>query len=654
MNIEERSGWRLPERYGEPMLMATSAAGNEENWALLRELGFSIFQTDSDHLTTNEVAPGVWDWTHYDAALATARQYGGYWQFFTHFAFPPPWYRTSPDYVRMACLEHHQTVEAWSIWAPGVDAFIDRGYQALAEHYGAGPEGIYAFYIGIHGDYGECMYPAACRMGEPGQRRDWIQRFGNEHNHYGYWCDDPYARASFSAYLQQKYGALDMVNLVFHTHWPNWEVVEYPAYTANNRRAWLDFIQWYYDSMSDFTARVFSIARRHFPHNLMMVPIGGGDEDPRIGQDNTRLPKICARYNVHARSTHGGSLPFPRNYAKVKRIATASKFYGVPFWTEPPSRISYEGEVARFFEAVSCGEIGYWDWGANPLQSPQAFRRYGSLLTYEKPLVDVALFFPQTQHRLAAGVGGPSFPQHFEESAAAIRDVLDWDVLDEQLIQDGALAPYRVLVLFEGNVIEETALEQILAWIKAGGLLVSLDFGPIETVDGEHGYYNHLFGLTGSTRRVNPVIDAAAMPCKVTVPKFKHLAAVKDLRLNGAYLGLAPQAQALATTGDNAAAIWAVPHGKGYAIYFAGNWEERTLYYELLRDVVYNASALDPALVDALPINDEWDGVYTTLLEGNQVLFYNQTKQHITKTFRGQSLILEPVSLAKMTLAHIS
>jgi hypothetical protein len=650
MNLDDRSGWRLPEKIGEPMLLSTTIATNEADWTLLRDLGFTLFQTDSEHLSTNEVAPGKWDWTTYDAMLDAVRRNGGNWLFFPHFAYPPPWYCSSPDFVRIACLEHHQTVDQWSIWAPGVDAFYERGYRALAEHYGTSSEGIYAFFLGIHGDYGEACFLCACRTNEPSQRPDWLRRFGNDHNHYGYWCDDPYARASFRGYLKQKYSNLEMVNLVYHTHWSAWEAVEFPTTSVNNRHAWLDFIQWYYDSLTDFAERVAGIARRYFPRTLMMVGLGGGDENPQLGQDNTRLPQVCARHNIHVRSTHGGFLPFPRNYARVKRIATASKFYGAPFWTEPPSLISYEGEIARFFEAISCGEVGYWDHIPNPLRAPEAFQRFGSLLTYEKPLVDVALFFPQTQHRLDSGAGGPGFPLHFEEGAAAVRDVMDWDVVDEQLIQDGALASYRMLILFDGKVIEEPALEQILAWVEAGGLLVALDFGPIETVSGEHGYYNRLFGMTGSTRKVTPSIDAAAMPCKVRLPGFKHLAAIKDFRLNGAYLGLLPQVQVVASTSDNAAAIWAMPHGKGFATYFAGNWEERSLYYELLRDVVYNASELDPALTDALPINDEWDGVYTTLLEGNQVLFYNQTITRVTKKCLNQVITLEPTSLVKLKL----
>ncbi|MHB9032411.1 MAG: hypothetical protein ACYC6L_05130 [Anaerolineae bacterium] len=650
-NFPER---QLPAKLGEPLILATSVPGKPDdpssvkNSLLLRELGFTIFQTDTDHTSTNEIAPDEWDWADYDQALDMVRRVGGQWLLFPHFAFPPAWFGASSDFARLACLEHHQPIEAWSIWAPGVDAYYERGYKALAEHFGADTDAIRAFFLGIHGDYGEAVFPGGCRIWCDWQRRDWLQRFGNEHNHLGYWCDDPYARASYQAYLKKKYGTLSMVNLVAQSHWKTWKEIDYPADSALSRRAWLDFIQWYYDSMTDFASRVMAIARRHFPNQIMMLGLGAPDENLRWGQDNTRLPRAAAVFKVHARSTHGGFLPFPRNYTRVKRIATACKFYNTSFWTEPPSGIEHEREIARIFESVSCGSTGFWDWATNPLASPDVFRRYGQLLTYEKPVVDVAVFFPQTQHRLAAGAGGPSYPQRFEEGATAIRDVMDWDVLDEQLIGDGALAGYRVLVLFEGSVMESAALEQIQAWVEQGGLIVSLDFGPIESVEGSHTEFNELFGFTNQSRKLEPTVDAADMACEVLNPGFNHLAADTDLRVDGAYFGLNPDASVLAVTPEGAMAAWAMPHGKGYAVYFAGSWENRRHYYELLRDLVYHASALSPALKDAPLINDEWDGVYTTILEGNQILFYNQMKTRATRVCYGQCVTLEPMSLQKV------
>ena len=89
-----------------PMIRGTYA-GEQDNFKRCLELGFTFFQTDSDHLSTNETAPGVWDWAAFDAKLKQVKDAGAHWIFFPHFAFPPAWYRTAHQYDRMTCLEHN-------------------------------------------------------------------------------------------------------------------------------------------------------------------------------------------------------------------------------------------------------------------------------------------------------------------------------------------------------------------------------------------------------------------------------------------------------------------------------------------------------------------------------------------------------------------
>ena len=77
-----------------PMIRGTYA-DEPDNFRRCLELGFTFFQTDSDHLSTNETAPGIWDWAAFDAKLKQVKDAGAHWIFFPHFAFPPPWYRTA-------------------------------------------------------------------------------------------------------------------------------------------------------------------------------------------------------------------------------------------------------------------------------------------------------------------------------------------------------------------------------------------------------------------------------------------------------------------------------------------------------------------------------------------------------------------------------
>ncbi len=153
---------------------------------------------------------------------------------------------------------------------------------------------------------------------------------------------------------------------------------------------------------------MLAVARRHFPRALLVLPVGGGEEAFVYGQDNTALVAEARKTGTHIRSTHGGYQPFAQNVSTMlRRIATACKQYGVPFWTEPPGGISPAGEVARFMEAVSCASWGFWDWGQNPVGAADTFREYRAYLTREQPVVDTALLFPTTDHRLRPTQGYP-------------------------------------------------------------------------------------------------------------------------------------------------------------------------------------------------------------------------------------------------------
>jgi len=93
---------------------------------------------------------------------------------------------------------------------------------------------------------------------------------------------------------------------------------------------------------------------------------------------------------------------------------------------------------------------------------------------------------------------------------------------------------------------------------------------------------------------------------------------------------------------------WAVPRGRGWVIVWAGTCDgdrERRTACELLRDVVYNLSALDPAKADAPELDTAWDSVYTTLLANGEAMVYNDSAEPRTVTVGAETLDLPPKSL---------
>jgi hypothetical protein len=462
---------------------------------LLASCGFTLLQTDSDHQSTEETRPGVWDFASPDQARQRALRAGFDWSYFPHYAFPPKWYAERIQFPRIRCLEHDQTVEAYSPWDPNFGYFVNRGYEMLARHYGK-QNPPPALYLGVHGDYGECGLFIGARTAVPGQKEDWERRFGNLHNHVGWWCGDPLAREAFRKAMMSRYGSLDALNRAWRTSFVAPDAIVYPsAPNSVSRRYWLDWVQWYRDSVSAMTDMVCRVARRHFPNALLMLPAGYGDEDPRTGADNSMLAKIAARYRVALRSTHGGFRPVAENQATMLgRLASAAHFYGTDFWTEPPSTITPEGQVGRIFEAISLAARGHFDWAANVGPGRDAYYRYGKYLRTSRRIVDVAMFFPTTSHLLKPQ---ETYPKTLERGCSMIRDVLDFDIVDERMVLDGALDRYRVLVWWEGAVVEKPVLERIKAWVQAGGTLVAYDFGKIETVEGDTELFRDVLGYAG-------------------------------------------------------------------------------------------------------------------------------------------------------------
>ncbi|HEV2473391.1 MAG TPA: hypothetical protein VGS41_12035, partial [Chthonomonadales bacterium] len=100
-------------RTSDRMLMSTNASSRSDMEILAGE-GFTLFQTDSDHLSTEEVAPGHWDWSAAESARDAVQAEGLDWSYFEHEAFPPAWFARSTPFVRIQCLEHHLPIRAFS------------------------------------------------------------------------------------------------------------------------------------------------------------------------------------------------------------------------------------------------------------------------------------------------------------------------------------------------------------------------------------------------------------------------------------------------------------------------------------------------------------------------------------------------------------
>ena len=299
--------------------------------------------------------------------------------------------------------------------------------------------------------------------------------------------------ADFRRRAQEKYPTLEALNLAWKRDYKSFDSIDYPEKPrAEARQEWLDYIEWYRDSVGNAVKLNLGAARKHLPNALLMLPVGFLDEDIRGGNDNSLLPKLAAPYRAAVRANQSGLRPFGENAASLMgRIGSACRFYDVPLWVEPLPNLTPAQETERFFEAVSQGAVGLFDWADSAVANRDAYYRNGKFLRVEKPVVDVAMFYPARAQTLRPE---QVFAPLFYNTCRLLRDAVNFDVVDDRMVDDGCLSRYRVLCLWEGMQCTPETLEKIKAWVNNGGVLLAYDFGKVTTFAGDTAWFSEMFG----------------------------------------------------------------------------------------------------------------------------------------------------------------
>lgn len=418
---------------------------------------------------------GKWDWTQHDRMCDAVHKAGLKYVVYNWTHFPPTWLRDSPNATLMRCVEHNQTTNYLSIFDPKTIALYDRFYRALAQHFGDRIDGVYAC---ISGPYGEGNYPLSAS--------DWVVNLS--HCHEGYWCADPYALEAFRAAMQRKYQSIGALNAAWGTTLGAFAAVLPPREikaglkpspalwkTAPDRRRWLDFITWYHQAMIDFAEQSIKVVLKYFPREKVRAKPGGnaGGVNPIAwGTYSPGYAKMAQPYGIVLQPADCQGA-----YFGDKWIGTAYQFYGVREATEPAGGLDKTAFVRRMFSDASCGAAQLFTYEFE--QHAPEIQQYAPLVTGKPSDTEIAVYCPTTLYRL----GGDIWPTI--GAGMRLRDLTDYDVLDELLITDGALTNrYRRLLLLQSEWVEQPVLDRIEAWVRQGGTLIVASQAPIKNVEG--------------------------------------------------------------------------------------------------------------------------------------------------------------------------
>jgi len=449
-------GWQFVS--GEPLTAAEAKIANSAGVRFL-ELnggGWAI----KPHVS--ETQPGVFNLSYIEQQAPLVRSYGMAPLFSFCTRCIAPWQMTRPDFEPIRCLQHGTPSHFWSVWSNHAHDQVQRIVHEAARRMNAIGEENAPVIIDGFGDFGEPIFP----QGLLGIGRDVHEMYPNQtlHVHPGYWCGDELAMKSL-----KQYTGLDT-----------------PPSDSSDEVAWVSFIRWYHDGMTQYIGASAEIYRKELPRARLMTFMAGGREPCDLGQDNSGLAKAVAPYGVAIRSTSSGGMylgaasmgadkwsiteRFERSWAILKRHATAAKFYGAQFWTEPPYPPGVDPFLipARMFEAMSCGAVGFHEWVDHLLVQAGVYQAIASRAVIVHPLTHVAVYFPRLDHWIANDI----HPEDFWRIASKLRRFMDYDVIDDRMILDGALRNYQCLVIPQATRMTAEELGILNQWARSGGIIV--------------------------------------------------------------------------------------------------------------------------------------------------------------------------------------
>jgi hypothetical protein len=449
-----------------PSQVAEAVASLRNQLPLARALGFNGIESYV-RWGYVERQRGVFDWSVYDAMINEIEKHGLQW-------FPmllagsgyalPAWLYNSKDNYGFICLEHGITHDTQSIFHPFQTEYASRFIAEFGKHYN-GRKGLLGIRLGPSGDYGEAQYPAQ----GPGYG------FKEHHTHIGYWAGDPLAQAAFRKHLQNQYKDISALNKAWRSQYTSFDQIRtFLPDTAAVRRKRLDFANWYMSEMSEWCEKWAVWARQALPDTAIHQSSGGWGTTP-IGTDFSYQARSMVKVHGGIRLTNESD-NFADNFTITRMASSAARFYGIDLGYEPGGYGSKRGVVARLYNVITTGAVHLFYYGGNVVSNDQgvdAWLRLGRMMDDRaRPVIDVAAFYPDTAQKLNDEILRYRWGSPYFTMGRALRGEVDYDYASEQMIRDGALSRYKVLVFLFSHFTEKDILERIDKWVRDGGTII--------------------------------------------------------------------------------------------------------------------------------------------------------------------------------------
>jgi len=438
--------------------------------------------------------------------------------------------------------------------------YIERFIAKFAEHYR--DSGIIQWpLLGITGDFGEAIFPV--------WHGNWPTQIpGLYHTHGGYWSADRYAQADFRAKMAAKFASIADLNAAWSTNFTSFAAIampelrtdaqedfrvdeytragQYPISTLAQRRRWLDYVDWYRASMTEYAQFWMQVTHKHLPDCPVML-CTGGDAIPSHGSEFAAQCKIAAPYGG-VRITNEASV-YAANFMLTNWVASAGSFYRGLFSFEPAGQVTEKGIVCRIYNATATGatELHFYEGNVTDTED-KAGLLVATLpnLYRSSPVKEVGAIYPDVSI-VTHNVEMDGVARSFE----LLRDYTDFRFLDDLTISDGILSEVKVVILCGGELHRKATLQALRRWVEQGGILIGYNVNGIRTVEGDEDYMSSLFNPQGGERSVGtgaslfiPIAVSAETPSSIRQAALfdkigaflkKHHYHVSDGAIDGIY-----------------------------------------------------------------------------------------------------------------------
>jgi hypothetical protein len=478
---------------------------NEELIKYCANIGITSFQSYV-YWSSIEKEEGKFDFKFYKKLVTLLKKYNLKWTPFIivgPYYSVPKWFSESGESVFAKCLEHGVESKIQSIWNHRIYGRIDTLLKKISVNFSS--DIIESVLLGISGNWGESLYPI-----EGG----FLRHEKDYHTHLGFWCGDDYAKKDFKSSMQNKYVDISALNKLWNTCYSSFEELDFPS---SLKKKWIirryddylyfrtklklnvfpdfkrfiisaqinknaqkicreyDFISWYTGSMETHSSKWFELARKHFPKNGIYL-VTGGDGQRKMGADFTSQIKIAKKYNSGIRITNQND-HYLDSFILTRWVASASRFYNTYFTTEEAWYNTAEGVVMRLFDAQTSGASGIYyktlvDCSVSknleliPISKNEVganFKQNLKFYTKEKPIIKTAVIISDFSVKLY-----DDYPSCLFALCKNIRRYVDFDLLCEQMLLDGALDNYDSVIFPITTILKNESCDIISSWFKEG------------------------------------------------------------------------------------------------------------------------------------------------------------------------------------------